>query len=88
MLRDNVYFLTEKSDGSRYMLYCLAVPMIDKSGGGGGALSYQAVLVDRSGGCYTTIGASLLGESLGRNTVLDGELVFNRRLGRHMYLVS
>lgn len=74
------YFVTEKSDGVRYLLY--VIPDIHSSTG-----SPIAVLVDRSTTMYRFRECELVGHVLGPGTVLDGELVFNRSFKENVFLV-
>jgi hypothetical protein len=62
------YFMTEKSDGTRYLMY--VVP--------DDAKNPVAVLVDRARAIFKFRGSYETGKSLGLGTVLDGELVYNR----------
>ena len=88
------YFLAEKSDGLRYLLYVVpdhsrartgaAAAGISSSGGG---MPLMAVLVNRSRVVYTFRGYAELGEALGAGTVLDGELVYNRSFKENVFLV-
>ena len=78
-LQQNEYFVTEKSDGTRYLLY-----VIEHNG------SPTAVLMDRSKNPNTIFrmhGAHEVGNALGVGTVLDGELVFNRTYREYVFLV-
>lgn len=72
------YFVTEKSDGVRYLLY--VIPDIHSS-------SSIALLVDRSTTMYRFRECELVGRVLGAGTVLDGELVFNRSFKENVFLV-
>lgn len=72
------YFVTEKSDGLRYLLF--VVP----SAAGSGA---TAVLMNRAKELFTVPGSAAIGSCLGSGTVLDGELVWNLTLRRHVFLV-
>jgi len=77
------YFVTEKSDGVRYLLYVVntAAP--------GESPKVQAVVMDRAREISLVLGAGALGEALGAGTVLDGELIFHQqeKLGRQVYLI-
>lgn len=81
----NGYFLTEKSDGVRYLLYVVA------SGGAvvGGAEAGQpvAVLMDRACHVFNMHGSAVIGAALGVGAVLDGELVYNRLTKESVFLV-
>jgi hypothetical protein len=79
IIQSNDYFMTEKSDGVRYLLYVIAEPSDD------GKLI--AVLLDRSKNVFSFRGSSAVGAALGVGTVLDGELVFNLKFNEHAFLV-
>jgi hypothetical protein len=70
------YFVTEKSDGVRYLLY-----VVMEAG------EPLAVLVDRSMVMFRMPGANVIGRCLGVGTVLDGELVWNLSFKKHVFLV-
>ncbi|KAJ1437678.1 mRNA capping enzyme, catalytic domain-containing protein [Ochromonadaceae sp. CCMP2298] len=72
------YFITEKSDGVRFLLYVIPDPR---------AGSPMAVFVDRSKAVFKFRGSDVLGQALGLGTVLDGELVFNRSYRENVFLV-
>jgi hypothetical protein len=76
------YFVTEKSDGVRYLLY--TVPESARGGSGSGV---TAVLVDRSKAVFKFRGCEAVGRALGPGCVLDGELVFNRSFRENVFLV-
>lgn len=76
LLIDNEYYLTEKSDGIRYLLYVVAT-----------SHGPEAIFVDRSGSIYRAPGSKRLGYYLGVNTIVDGEIVFNRSYRRPMFLI-
>lgn len=68
-VRQNNYFITEKSDGLRYLLFVV-------NGGAEGSHDRPepvAVLMDRSGAIVFMEGAAKIGAALGVGTVLDGE---------------
>lgn len=73
----NDYFMTEKSDGVRYLLYVVS----DGSG------KPTAVLFDRAKNIFRFRGSCEVGSALGQGTVLDGELVFNLKFKTHAFLV-
>lgn len=75
------YFVTEKSDGVRYLLY--VIPDTHSST----VDSPIAVLIDRSTTMYRFRECELVGRVLGAGTVLDGELVFNRSFKENVFLV-
>lgn len=81
----DTYFIAEKSDGVRYLLYTMTVPPTD--GQGGGSDQVIAVLMDRSCTFFTFAGSELLGRALGPGHVLDGEVVFHRDLKRSIFLI-
>lgn len=72
------YYLTEKSDGVRYLLFTLP---------GGRPGTTTAVLLDRARAIHRFEGSDLLGDILGPGHVLDGEIVFHRLLQRSVFLV-
>ena len=71
------YWLAEKTDGVRYLLFVLAT-------GGGTQTSF---LMDRSMAMFTFPGADGLAHALPPGTILDGELVFNRLTSSYVFLV-
>lgn len=75
------YFITEKSDGIRYLLYVIPPPRSTDSSDG------IAILVDRSRTIFKFRGCEAVGKALGVGTILDGELVFNRSLRENVFLV-
>lgn len=77
------YFITEKSDGIRYLLYVVPPPR----GVSNGDADAVAVLVDRSRTVFKFRGCEAVGRALGVGVVLDGELVFNRTLQENIFLV-
>jgi mRNA guanylyltransferase len=72
------YYLTEKSDGVRHLMYI--IPDIMK----GGTI---ALLMDRSRTIYKFPGSEIIGGIMGAGTVLDGELVYNRTLKETVFLI-
>ena len=74
------YFITEKSDGVRFLLY--VVPEAQSKTG-----EAVAVLVDRSKTIFKFRGCEAVGRALGLGCILDGELVFNRSLRENVFLV-
>jgi len=77
VLRRN-YFVTEKTDGIRYLLYVVADPATKGP---------VAVLMDRKGAVFKIPGSAAVGEALGIGTVLDGELVHNRTYKKQVFLM-
>jgi len=77
VLRKN-YFVTEKTDGIRYLLYVVADPVTKGP---------VAVLMDRKGAVFKIPGSAAVGEALGVGTVLDGELVHNRTYKKQVFLM-
>lgn len=77
------YFVTEKSDGVRYLLYTVQ----ESSGKGSSGSGVTAVLVDRAKAVYKFRGCRAVGRALGPGCVLDGELVFNRSFRENVFLV-
>lgn len=78
-IKGNNYFMTEKSDGTRYLLYVLLDPRRSP-------FVPIAVAVNRSNEIFELKGSHLLGFHLRKGTVLDGELVFNLHHRFHMFL--
>ena len=76
-VRKRDYFVTEKSDGTRYLLY-----VVDDHDG-----KPLAVLLDQSKVIRKMRGGRELGRALGAGTVLDGELVFNRSFRETVFLI-
>jgi hypothetical protein len=88
-LQKDPYFVTEKSDGVRYLLFVLpaaAVPSVAASAGAG-ADGAVAVLMDRSPKLYLPVGAAETGRALGVGTALDGEIVMNLATKQSVFLV-
>ena len=77
-IRRKEYFVTEKSDGTRYLLYVVEDIQTRQP---------VAVLLDQSKVVHRMRGAHHIGSALGVGTVLDGELVFNRTFKQTMFLV-
>ena len=77
-VQKNNYYIAEKTDGVRYLLYVIEQP---------GTGHPMAVLMDRKGALFTLTGSKTLGSALGVNTVLDGELVYNRSLQKMVFLL-
>ena len=75
------YFITEKSDGIRYLMYVVPVPRATDPS------DCIAVLVDRSKTIIKFRGCETVGKALGAGVILDGELVFNRSLKENVFLV-
>jgi hypothetical protein len=71
------YFVTEKSDGVRYLLYVVQDAQKEPI----------AVLVDRSRTIFKFRGGDVVGKALGLGVILDGELVYNRSYSENVYLV-
>lgn len=82
-VRKNNYFLTEKSDGLRYLLFVVNGAE-EKSRDPPHPI---AVLMDRSGELILMQGAGVIGRALGVGTVLDGEMVFNLSWQLNVFLV-
>ena len=74
------YFITEKSDGVRYLMYVVPDPQ-SRSG------DMMAVLADRSKTVFKFRGSEVVGRALGAGCILDGELVFNRSFRENVFLV-
>lgn len=96
MLQNNDYYCTEKSDGVRFLMYVVnsvglgldiprSNPISSKKQGQGP--SPRAVLVDRALSFSDMKGSEVIGEALGVGTVLDGEVIFHKHLGREVYLI-
>lgn len=77
VLRRDRYFVTEKSDGLRFLL----VVIEDEKAGP------VALLVNRSMVMFEFVGCQFIGAVLGPRTVLDGELVYNLSMKTHVFLV-
>ena len=74
----STYYLTEKSDGVRHLMYI--IPDIMR----GGTI---ALLMDRSRAIYKFPGCDIIGGVIGPGIVLDGELVHNRTLEETVFLI-
>ena len=73
----NHYFVTEKTDGVRYLLYIIESP----------ERKQVAVLYDRAKKVKMLRRTELIAEKLGRNTVLDGELVYDSSKRKTFFLI-
>lgn len=67
MVQQGSYLVSEKTDGSRYILLCVEVEE-----------GPTAVLVDRKMAFCSFAGAEIVAKALGVGTILDGEVVFDR----------
>ncbi len=84
------YYITEKSDGLRSMLYVVSESSHTSSPSSSSSHDAVAVLVNRGRDnikLFRVPGGHNIGQALKVGTVLDGELVFNRSFGRTVYLV-
>jgi hypothetical protein len=72
------YYLTEKSDGIRYLMYVIHDPTANKP---------VAVLVNRSKKAFRFRGSFEIGSFLPVGSILDGELVFNRTMKENVFLL-
>lgn len=72
------YYLTEKSDGTRYLMY--VVPQDNET------KKPIAVFIDRAKNIFTLPGSDVIGQSLALGTVLDGELVYNFSIKSNIFL--
>ena len=73
----NDYYVTEKTDGVRYLLFVVK----------GEKRESEAVLFDRSCKVRILRGSPLVAKALGMNTVLDGELVYDSVEKKTVFLV-
>ena len=73
----STYFVTEKTDGVRYLLYVL------KSS----ADIPTAVLLARDKKFYAIRGGTEIASALGMDTILDGELVYDTALRKTVFLI-
>jgi hypothetical protein len=80
----DTYFIAEKSDGVRYLLYTVSVPANPPQYP---TPRVVAVLMDRSRTLFQFVGSDVLGQALGAGHVLDGEIVFHRDLKRSVFLI-
>jgi mRNA guanylyltransferase len=76
-LHQNDYFVTEKSDGERYVLVVIA----DEKG------SPLALLMNRKCELFKIPDGSVIGTALRVGTLLDGELVYNLSMRHQLFLV-
>lgn len=72
------YFLTEKSDGVRHLLYCISE---------GSGADTVALLMDRGKALFKINGCAAIGAALKPGMVLDGELVLHRTLQQTIFLI-
>jgi hypothetical protein len=80
----DTYFIAEKSDGVRYLLYTVSVPANPPQFP---TTRVIAVLMDRSRTLFQFVGSEILGQALGAGHVLDGEIVFHRDIKRSVFLI-
>jgi hypothetical protein len=80
------YFITEKSDGIRYLMAVIPSSAVSASLSPS-ASSAMAVLMDRAPTFKLPLGASEIGRHLGLGTVLDGELVYNMTSKKEVFLI-
>ena len=73
----NSYFVTEKTDGVRYLLY-----IVNDS-----TNHPAAVLFDRAKKIRLLSGSASIAKALGLETVLDGELVYDSAMKKNVFLV-
>lgn len=73
------YYVTEKTDGIRYLLYVLENPQQPDR--------HLAVFMDRSKTLFTFQLTEIIGNLLPKNTLLDGEIVFNHHRKQSVFLV-
>lgn len=78
VIKENDYFITEKSDGMRYLMYIVHDMSINNPVG---------ILMNRSKEVYRLPDATKVGNIFKSGTVLDCEYVFNRTLKEHMILI-
>ena len=80
IIRRKEYFLTEKSDGTRYLLFVVEDTHLE-------GRPPVAVLMDQSKTLRKMRGGHEIGRALRLGTVLDGELVYNRSFRETVFLV-
>jgi hypothetical protein len=78
------YFITEKSDGTRFLLSVIPSSAISPSAP---TTTGTAVLMDRAPTFKLPLGAAEIGRHLGIGTVLDGELVYNMTIKKEVFLI-
>ncbi len=78
-LKSIKYYYTEKSDGLRNLLYVIP----DRNNRPIGVLMSRA----KESRLFSLPGDFIIGEAFGLNTILDGELVYNRSFHRDVFLV-
>jgi hypothetical protein len=83
------YFITEKSDGIRYLMTIIpsAAVVTPTSLSSSISSSATAILMDRAPTFKLPLGANEIGRHLGLGTVLDGELVYNMTSKREVFLI-
>jgi hypothetical protein len=94
------YFIAEKTDGIRYLLYVVdwnATDYFDTSEPNGSEQHFKrirnserepkptAILLDRSKKMYYLHHTETIGSALGLGTVLDGEYVYNMSIQRQVF---
>jgi hypothetical protein len=77
----NDYFVTEKTDGIRYLMYTASVP--DSSNN----YASTSLLLNRDRSMSTFSNAKSIAMALGDNCILDGEVVYSKVSKRHEFLV-
>lgn len=85
-LQRSAYFIAEKTDGVRYLLYVIEDPGHANTGGGNNN-EPLAVLIDRKGAVFNIKGGRTIGAALGKHSVVDGELVYNRSTRSMVFLL-
>ncbi len=70
------YYMTEKTDGIRYLLYTLTIDTTNYS-----------VLLNRDCLISTIPGGEIITKYLGAGCIFDGEIVFNVTLERYVFLI-
>lgn len=76
-IQQSRYFITEKTDGVRHLLYCL----LDEH------KRPIAVFMNRAKQLFAVPGGQAIAENLRPGTVVDGEFVFNRTMQRYVFLM-